>query len=154
MPNFMDGVRQRLGVAADADEATILAALDETLAEQAEPTGDAAPAPVAAALPEGTVAIDAAQLEALQAAARRGDEARARQERDDREALVSAAISDGRIPPARREAWLAQLESDPGSRDVLASLAPGLIPVGEPLGHSDAPAGDDALYASLFGKES
>lgn len=35
---LLTGLRERLGTAEDADEATVLAALDESLAEQAEPT--------------------------------------------------------------------------------------------------------------------
>lgn len=138
-------MRQKLGVADDADEATILTALDEALDERAEPETPE--------LPEGTVAVDSTQLAALQAAAQRGEQARAQQEREGREALVAAAVADGRIPPARRDAWLVALEADPGSADTLARLAPGLVPVGEPIGSTGGPE-DDPLYASVFGKES
>jgi ATP-dependent protease ClpP protease subunit len=121
-------LRQHLGLADDADEQAIMDA--------------------------GTVAIDAAALADLQTAAAMGREARARQAREDRESLVDAAIRDGRVPPARRAAWVAQLEADPGAEAVLASLAPGLIPVAE-IGHAGE-HGDpeaDALYASIFGKD-
>lgn len=141
-------MRQALDLADDADPNAITTALvDRITAPAPEPTP-------ASSLPEGVVAIDAAQLEALQAAARRGDEARARQERDDRESLVSAAIDDGRIAPARRDHWLAQLEADAGAKDVLASLAPGLIPVGAPMGHAGGADVVDPLYESVFGKDS
>lgn len=139
-------IRQKLGVAEDADGSALIGALDEALAERAEP---------AAALPEGVSAIDTAQLEELRAAASLGREAHARQARDDRQALVAAAVADGRIAPARRDAWLSQLEADPGAAETLASLEKGLIPVGSPIGH--AGEGDsvaDDLYASVFGKES
>lgn len=145
--DLLSTMRQRLGVAADADEATIVAAMTEALDERAEP---------AAKLPDGVVTIEKATLEELQAHARRGDEARTRQERETREQLVSAAVSDGRISPARREHWAAQLEADPGASAVLAGLEKGLIPVGAEIGHAGN-AGDpeaDALYASVFGKES
>jgi hypothetical protein len=53
-----------------------------------------------------------------------------------REALVNAAIGDGRIPPSRRDHWLGYLASDPeGGAQTLASLQPGLVPVQE-RGHS------------------
>jgi hypothetical protein len=133
-------MRQALGLADDADREAITNAVLERVS-----------APAASALPEGTVVIDSDQLVALQAAAARGEQARARQEREDREAAVQAAIADGRIPPARREHWLTQLEIDPGSKDVLASLAPGLIPVGEPIGHS-VNSDNDRLYAAVFGE--
>jgi ATP-dependent protease ClpP protease subunit len=138
-------LRQHLGLADDADEQAIMDAVTAPAPE---------PEPAAAALPEGTVAIDAAALADLQTAAAMGREARARQAREDRESLVDAAIRDGRVPPARRAAWVAQLEADPGAEAVLASLAPGLIPVAE-IGHAGE-HGDpeaDALYASIFGKD-
>jgi phage I-like protein len=101
-------------------------------------------------LPEGIVAIDAAQLGELRAAAAAGLEAHRRQERDDRDRLVTQAVSDGRIPPARREHWLAQLAADPGAAAVLASLAP-VVPV-EATGYAGGAetTDDDAVYASLF----
>lgn len=135
VPTFLDDVRQRLGVAADADEATVLAAMDEALDERNEE----APA---AALPPGVVTVEAATLAELRAAAQRGDEARTRQEAEDREALVSAAVNDGRISPARRTAWLAQLAADPGAAETLASLEKGLVPVGAPIGYDDAAVTD------------
>lgn len=138
-------LRQTLGLPGDADESAINTAVLERLAAPADP-------PPAAELPEGTVAIDSTQLEALQVAAARGEEARARQEREDRAALVAAAVTDGRIPPARREHWEAQLAADSGSAEVLAKLAPGLIPVGAEKGHAGT-VDDDPLYASVFGEK-
>lgn len=136
-------MRQRLGVADDADEATILAALDEALSEQSEPR-----------TPEGIVTIEASVLADLQAQARAGQEARDQQQAEHRERVVNAAVGDGRIAPARREHWLAQLAADPGAEQVLASLAPGLVPLAE-KGYTGGveSSGEDALYASLFGGE-
>lgn len=133
-------MRQQLGLADDADEATISAAMTEALTERAEPPAVVPPA----ALPEGTVAIDSATLEQLQVAARRGEEARSRQEIDDRAAQVEAAITAGRIPPARREHWLGQLAADPGAAVTLAALPAGLVPVGAPMGHAAAAVEDPA----------
>jgi ATP-dependent protease ClpP protease subunit len=147
-------MRQRLGLADDADEQTIVDAMGEALDEQT-----AEPAPVAAQLPEGVVAVDAAQLEQLRAAAQRGEDARTRQEREDREALVTVAVADGRIAPARRDHWVAALEADPGSAATLAALTPGLIPVDAPRGH-DGPAaaadsiGDDYWFSGVVGANS
>lgn len=129
-------MRRTLGLPDGADEATIVQALGEAMTERADP---AAPQ-----LPEGTVVIEQATLNELQVAARRGVEAHDRQQREDRERLVDAAIRDGRIPPARREHWLAQLAADTGAADTLASLAPGLIPVGRAIGSDDsAPPRDE-----------
>jgi ATP-dependent protease ClpP protease subunit len=134
-------MRQRLGVADDADEQTILDALDEALDERAD---DTAGEPALARLPEGVVAIDRAQLEEMRTRAERGDQARAQQEREHRESLVDAAVRDGRIPVARRDAWLAQLQADPGAAETLASLQAGLVPVGREIGHSSGDAVADA----------
>lgn len=159
MPTLNEGIRQRLGItdAALTDDA-LLTALDEALAERADsarepdpapvdtpvaPVGEApeAPAswPVAAStrLPDGVVTVEASVLDQLRHDAARGAEARSVQERQDRAALVAAAISDGRVAPARREHWLKALEVDPGAGVALASLAPGLIPVSE-MGHGQS----------------
>lgn len=146
--SLSDALRERLGIADEnASEDTILAALDEALHEQADP----APIPP----PAGVVQVDEATLAALQAQATAGAEARAEQLRRDREAAVAAAVADGRIAPARREHWLAQLEADPGAQAVLDSLAKGTIPVA-PVGVANGAAvidDEDAVFAQLFGSE-
>lgn len=143
------GLRERLGVTdADASDDVLLAALDETLTEQAAPT----PAPVAA-LPEGTVAIDATVLADLQANARLGAEARAEQDRMRRDGIVATALREGRITPVSRDAWRAHLDKDEeGATTLLASLAKNTVPVAE-IGHSDSLTdADDALYAKYSGE--
>lgn len=133
---FTDDVRQRLGITDEtATDETVLAALDEALAEQADDTSGAAQ------LPEGVSTIDTAVLEELRASARRGDEARAQQEREQREQLADAAVRDGRIARARRDHWVTALAADPGAAEQLAALEPGLVPV-TPIGH-DTPGGED-----------
>lgn len=134
-------MRTQLGLADDADEGAIMAALTGRLAEPAGPQ----PAP-------GTVTLDEAQHTQLLADARDGREARAQQLTERRERLVQGAVDDGRIPPARREHWLAQLAADPGSESVLATLKPGLVPLSE-LGYAakddtaaDPAAGDDYWF--------
>jgi hypothetical protein len=144
--DVLSELRTRLGVAADADESTTLAALDEALAEQAVET-----APVTAAAPApGTVTVDAAQWEALQAAAKAGQEARAEQVTARREALVTAALADGRIAPKNADGWRKHLaagsdEMRAAAETQLAELAPNTFPV-KPLGH--AQGSSDALAAS------
>lgn len=141
----LTNLRQRLNVADDADPATILAAVN-ALAER----------PTAPQTAPGTVVLDEAQHAQLLADARDGREARAQQLREQREATVQAAVSDGRIPPARASHWLEQLEADPGAAEVLAALKPGLVPVNE-IGYAgtgtETKTADDALYASVFGEE-
>lgn len=146
---FIDDVRQRVGADESADEATILAALDEALAERAE-------APATTTQPEGTILVDAGAFEELRAQARQGVEARAEQIRAHREQVVDAAVADGRIAPARRQAWLDSLAADPGAEATLVALPKGLVPLAE-VGSEAAPevgVDGDALLASLFGSPS
>jgi ATP-dependent protease ClpP protease subunit len=152
-------MRESLNLPDDADEDAITAAVAAQTPEDDEDAGDeadkaeATPAATETLAPtEGTVTVDAGALATLRAQAARGEQAAARQEREDREAAVAAAIEDGRIPPARREHWLNLLAKDPGAAKSLAELEPGLIPVGQPAG-ADTAAEVDPLYVSLFGKD-
>ncbi len=149
MPDLNKGLRERLGVPADAaiDEDGLLAALDEALAEQ-EP----APAPAAAAA--GTVNLDQGQYDDLVAAAADGRSARQQQLADQRAALVDAAIDDGRIAPARRDNWISALAADAGAADTLANLAPGLVVNVKASGYTggvdEAKDEDDNYYSKVF----
>ena len=120
------GLRERLGISADTelDEDGLLAALDERLADEQ-------PAPEAQnrELPTGVVMVDQATLDELRASAQLGRQAREEQIVAHRNALVDAAVTDGRISAARRQAWLDTLALDPGAETDLAKLTPGLIPV-------------------------
>ena len=153
----LKSMRESLNLPDDADEDAIAAAVAEQSSTSDEDEGDGndkasdtATEPPAPA--EGTVTVDAGTLASLRAQAARGEAAAARQEREDREAAVAAAVEDGRIPPARREHWLNLLAKDPGAAKSLAELEPGLIPVGQPAG-ADTAAEVDPLYVSLFGKD-
>ena len=105
----------------------------------------------------GVTTIDAAILNDLKAQAARGVAAAERQESDDRTRLVDDAIRAGKFPTAKREHWLNYLKADPkGGREVLASLAEGLIPVGESIGHAqehETTVSDESLddFAAQFG---
>lgn len=150
-----EGLAERLGIDAEADDETTLKALDEALAERAdeEPTPDDGKA--AAALPTGVVAIDEATLQELQARAQRGDEARSEQEKASRAAAVTAAVASGRISPAQRDAWLARLEADPAEAAVLANLAP-VYPVtelGHAVGSESTPHDSIDPYEAIYGKD-
>jgi hypothetical protein len=148
-----EGLRQRLGITdADADEATLLAAVDEALAERTSDDPIEPAVPTVPVLPEGVSVIDTAALEELQIAARAGQQARVRQLTEDRDASIRAAISDGRIPGSRREHWEKQFAADSeGAAKMLASLAPGTIPVEASglAGDSDALSQEDADLRAL-----
>lgn len=141
-------LREKVGVRADAEPDQVLAAVDEALAERADG---------AQTLPPGTTIIDEGTLQQLQTDAAAGREALTNQQAATREALVSAAVRDGRIPPARKEHWLSLLAADSGAADTLAALPKGLVPVSA-LGHdtiddAEGPAKSGAPYDLVFPKE-
>lgn len=144
VPTLKEGLAQKLGIPADADDETTLQALDEALAERAEVTNvTEAPSAeqIAARAKElGCVMVEADQYAATVAQARAGADARQQQLRESDERIVDAAIGAGKVAPARREHHLAAMEADrEGHQAVLDSLAPGLIPLAE-AGHSKQPA--------------
>jgi ATP-dependent protease ClpP protease subunit len=155
------GLAELFGIDADADDETILAAAKEALDERAS---DDVPAPPAEpsieqatqiAAKAGLSLVNSDTLTALQAQARQGAEARAQQVRESHERIVNSAVAEGRIVPASRDHWLQQLAVDPvGITNVIASL-PAVVPLAE-VGHgvsNEITNEDDALYASLFGKD-
>lgn len=136
-------LRQRLGLAEDADDAAIYDALGiPAESETAETTSEAAPAePVAASsgatLPAGMVAIDEATLAELRSGAQAGRDVSARLATEDRDRVITAAISAGKIPPSRRGHYEAAWAQDAdGTRVLLTAsvadggLAEGLVPTG------------------------
>lgn len=140
----LTSMRSDLGLAADADEATIVAALTELATEDAAP---------AAKLPAGVTTIDTGVLAELQANARAGAEAREQQAVERRERIVNEAIAAGKFGHARKADWLNALaKNEAGAVADIESLAPGLIPVGSVIGDStatDTMDADSALLASL-----
>ena len=140
------GLRQRLGVVdAAASDETLLEALDEALAEQADtPT-----------IPENTTLIDKEALAALQSDAAAGREAREEQVRVRREAIVDAAQQDGRISPSSRDSWLGMLAKDEsGAAAILGNLPKNLaVNTVERGGADELNSADDALYGSIYGKK-
>jgi len=140
------GLRERLGLTdATASDETLLTALDEALEERASTTE----------APEGTVLIDASVLADLQNNAQAGVTALAAQSAARRDGIVNAAVASGRITPATRDTWRAQLDTnEEGTTALINSLATNsAVPVNE-IGHQPADAsGDDAEYYALFPDE-
>ncbi len=158
MPALDEGLRERLSLPADADEAAILAAVDELTEAATAPAPAPAPAPepVGASLPPGTVAIDEATLAELRERAEQGVAARTQQLTEARDRAIGDAIAAGKIPPARRAHWEQAWAADPdGTKATLASLAPGLVPledIGEPGGdEADLDAEFDRLHSRKGG---
>jgi ATP-dependent protease ClpP protease subunit len=146
------GLRKRLGVtdAVDSDD-ELLAAVDEALEELADDTPAASAA--SAALPEGTVVIDATVWEQTQENARLGAEARAEQDRTRRDGIIADALRSGRITPKSQADWRARLDKDEKEyAGVLASLPENSAVAVAEIGHSDSlTSAEDALYAAAYG---
>lgn len=142
MATLDEGLRERLGLAEDADEATILAAIDDLVDTATAPETGQPAEPVAASLPSGVVAIDEQTLAELRAAAEDGRAARAQQRTETRDRAIGDAIAAGKIPPARRAHFEQLWAADPdGATQTLADLAPGLVPIED----NGVPGGDENL---------
>jgi hypothetical protein len=138
-------LREALGLDEAADGDALVAAAEElaTTPEAEASTGGEQAAASAARLPDGVVAIERDVLASLQSDAAQGRAAAERQEREDRERLVDAALRRGAITQARREHWLTSLRADPAMAATLQSLPDELaVPLTE-VGH-----GKDEVSAS------
>lgn len=153
-------LREKLGLAEDASNEDVTAALDQ-LAARPEPDNvvpisevdTKIEEAVAAARQEerekisasGGVVVDQAALDALKADAQAGREARETQIKASRETFVDTAIKAGKFPPARREHFLSLMTADEdGTRTYIDSLDAGAIPVDEIKGSG---AADEHLSA-------
>jgi ATP-dependent protease ClpP protease subunit len=123
---LLAGLRKQLGLADDADEATVLAANAEALNEAAEPPAAATvdtKAIAAALAADGKVVVSQIVLDELKAGAQAGVEARSKQLADDRDETIKAAFAAGKISAERVEAWTASWDKDPeGTKADLESL--------------------------------
>ena len=147
MEEFLNNLRQRLGVNSEASVEDILAALDEVLAEQADDTP---------AVPEGTVLVDAGRFAELEAQAAAGAQARAQQDAERRDRLVATALTEGRISAANRAIWRERLDADEDGTTALLATLPksGAVPT-EEIGYTggEDESSEDSLYNTYFGKE-
>ena len=87
------------------------------------------------------------------AAVAAGSSPRRRGAPKDRDAIVDAAVADGRIAPANRDVWRARLdENESGTAALLATLTPSKVvpvaPVGYTGGEEDNT--EDAAYSKLY----
>jgi hypothetical protein len=103
----------------------------------------------------GTVQVDAATWEEVRRGALRGNELAAKADREDRDNTISAAVQDGKFPPARAEHWRGLWDADPdGTRETIKNLAAGLIPVKQRGGQPNLEQVDasslDAQDADIF----
>ena len=139
-------MRRKLGVAEDADEATILAALDESLEERAESTV------MNTTVPDGHIVVPEARLKDLETSAQFGVEAARKLHEREREEFLNSNRT--KFAPANRDAWAKEYDRDPeGTRKHFESAAD-IIPV-DSVGHSGQPDNteDDDVFAALFGDQ-
>jgi ATP-dependent protease ClpP protease subunit len=127
------GLRERLGMTdAEVSDEAALAALDEALAERAEPE-----AATVATLPDGALVVDKAVHEQLVADAAKGRQAMETIDTQRRDGIITAALGDGRIAPAGKQSWRDALdENEERTKALLESMPKNTVPVTE-LGHGD-----------------
>lgn len=154
-PEQLTQMRTDLGLQADADEATIVAALSERAqqAGSAETTTTPA-APAGTAVPEGMSLVDSAMLAELQNGAAAGRTAAATLATQERDREITAALTAGKIAATSKERFEASWDKDPaGTKALLDSLAPGLVPTSE-VGHgADAEEGEATTLAAVRDSE-
>ena len=147
---LLDGLRKQLGLADDADEATVLAANQEALTERADTPPAAPPAaepPAADAVPEGMVLIPAAALQDLQSSAATTTVLAAESHANKRKTALDAHRT--KFAPASRTAWEKQYDLDPDGTVKYLAGAPVIVPL-EALGDEGQDAGADAEFDRMF----
>jgi peptidoglycan hydrolase-like protein with peptidoglycan-binding domain len=122
--------REALGLdAEDFSDEDIIAALAEAGSDDPAPVAAGAPT-VAADEASGVIRIEASAFAQMQDEVNRLKAVEKRRRADERDAVITQAIQDGRFAPARREHWQRLWDLDPeGTRASIASLQRNLIPV-------------------------
>lgn len=96
---------------------------------------------------KGMTLVDKATLDHLRAGAEAGLESKKERDKADRDREIAAALEVGKIMPSRKEHYEKSWDADPeGTRQLLASLEPGLVPVAQRTS-----AGKDAGEAGTGG---
>lgn len=127
MPTFMEGLRERLGVAEDASDDDVLAAFDAALTERSTAEPIEARADV--------VAVDRARFDEMQSQLSELAEYRQRQEQASADAYLTQAMADGKFPPARLDHYRELLAAAPvQTRALIDGMPKNVIPV-EEIGH-------------------
>lgn len=138
-------LRQKLGVSEDADEATILAALDEALEERSDPQVNTDEAPAVVEPYKAEIQRQSEQIAQLV----KDNAARAKAE------FFDSLVGDGKLKPADRPTWEARYEEAPGvTKDILGARAKGsevpLAEIGFAAGEDTAAPSDDSYPDSFL----
>ena len=154
--------REALGLAPDASDDEVRAAFAAAL-----PPPTPAPEPVQASLfdtpaptkaepakPElpGVIRVEASAWEAAQDRIKKLEAQEAKRIVAERDEVITQAVRDGKLAPARREHWVRLWNADPdGAREALNGLAKNVIPVMASGYAGEDEADLDAEWAHLFG---
>lgn len=81
-------------------------------------------------LPDGTIVVDKSTWDEVARQAREGAELAARSRDQERDDFLNTAIKAGKFPPSRKQHYFDAWKADPeGTRGLIESLQPGLVPV-------------------------
>lgn len=140
-------LREQLGLAVDASDEDVTAKLTELNARPTPEIVEEQVAAKAAELAATEIAAAAAKnptpehLAALQADAQAGREAKTALDNQGRESFLAAAMGDGKLPPAAKAGYLAQLQQggaiETATREFIDGLPKNTVPVTE-IGASTA----------------
>lgn len=156
-------IREALGLAPDVSDDEVKAALvtaglaPPNAPPSADLSGQQQDQRVAAnAARNGLITIDPEQLQQYKDAMVQAAGLAKRLAAQERDTAIEKAVQDGKFPPSRRANYEKAWDADPdGTRELIGSLAVGLVPV-TAMGYSTDAADDpmwDAEYARLFPKE-
>ncbi|EGD24662.1 head maturation protease, ClpP-related [Prescottella equi] len=135
MSDLMKGLRERLGIAENADEATVLSALDEALAERADTTDIAARA--------GGVIVDAERFAAMQSRIAEFELHVERQQAAEVTAYLNKAVADGKFEPSKLSHYEELMKEAPtATRKLVDAMPANRLPVRE-VGHDGDGVGGD-----------
>jgi hypothetical protein len=144
-------IREALGLSADASDEEVTSTLT------AAGYVPAAPEPVAASVNRGeapgTMRVDASAWQEREERIKRLEAAAQRSRDNERDQIITEAVRAGKFTPGRKQHWARLWDADPeGAREIIAGLAPNVVPVAE-LGFSDGDVDADEAYAALYGKQ-
>jgi len=126
-------LRSKLGLADDAtlEPSQVLAAIADMTPQEPKKVDPEIPVEKPAAKQvAGTMVIDAQAYQAQQETIKRHEALFAKHARDERDAVITQAIQDGKFAPARKDHWARLWDADPeGTRAVIDTLTKNVIPV-------------------------
>lgn len=130
--SFTDDVRTKLGVAKDADETTIMAALDEALQERADDPTPGTDKATETTVPEGQVLVSKAEWDETRGDAQRGSAAA--KKLHDKERTEALNKHRDKFLPANRKSWEEEYDRNPKATVEALEKRQVVIPLDE-IGH-------------------